>query len=66
MGAVAVLAYSSIVTTILAFIVKFTMGLRLSEEDEAAGVDEAEHAESAYDFATVGGSSVLGRHGAEE
>ena len=65
-GAGAVLAYCAIVTTILAFIVKFTVGLRLSEEDEAAGADEAEHAESAYDFATVGGSSVLGRHGAEE
>ena len=46
-GAGAVLAYCAIVTTILAFIVKFTVGLRLSEEDEATGVDEAEHAETA-------------------
>jgi ammonium transporter, Amt family len=65
-GAGAVLAYCAIATTILALIVKFTVGLRLTEEDEAAGADEAEHAESAYDFAAVGGSSVLGRHGAEE
>jgi Amt family ammonium transporter len=65
-GAGAVLLYSAIGTAILAFIVKFTVGLRLSDEKEAAGADESEHAESGYDFATAGGGSVLGRHGGEE
>jgi Amt family ammonium transporter len=65
-GAFAVLAYSFIVTTILALILKFTIGLRLGEEDEAGGIDEAEHAETGYDFVPVGGTSVLARHGAEE
>jgi Amt family ammonium transporter len=65
-GAFAVLAYSFIVTTILALILKFTIGLRLGEEDEVSGIDEAEHAETGYDFVPVGGSSVLARHGAEE
>jgi ammonium transporter, Amt family len=65
-GAGAVLLYSAIGTAILAFIVKFTVGLRLSDEDEATGADESEHAESAYDFAAVGAGSVLGRHGGEE
>ena len=65
-GAGAVLLYCAIATAILAFIVKFTVGLRLSDEDEAAGADESEHAETAYDFAAVGGGSVLGRHGGEE
>ncbi|BBY90946.1 ammonium transporter [Mycobacterium gallinarum] len=65
-GAGAVLLYSAIGTAILAYIVKFTIGLRLSEEKEAAGADESEHAESGYDFAAVGGGSVLGRHGGEE
>ncbi|HVQ51271.1 MAG TPA: ammonium transporter [Mycobacterium sp.] len=64
-GAFAVLAYSFIVTTILALILKYTIGLRLGEEDEAGGIDEAEHAETGYDFVPVGGS-VLARHGAEE
>jgi Amt family ammonium transporter len=64
-GAFAVLAYSFIVTTILALILKYTIGLRLGEEDEASGIDEAEHAETGYDFVPVGGS-VLARHGAEE
>jgi ammonium transporter, Amt family len=65
-GAGAVLVYCAIATAILAYIVKFTVGLRLSDEDEATGADESEHAESGYDFATVGSGSVLGRHGGEE
>jgi len=55
-GAFSVLAYSGIVTLILALILKYTMGLRLSPEAEAAGIDEAEHAESSYDFAVATGS----------
>ncbi|HEX2286734.1 MAG TPA: ammonium transporter [Mycobacterium sp.] len=65
-GAGAVLLYCAIATAILAFIVKFTVGLRLTDEDEAAGADESEHAETGYDFAALGSSSVLGRHGGEE
>jgi ammonium transporter, Amt family len=61
-GAGAVFAYCAIATTILALIVKFTVGLRLNEEDESTGPDEAEHAETGYDFATVGAGSTLGRH----
>ncbi|ORA47976.1 ammonia channel protein [Mycolicibacterium chubuense] len=61
-GAGAVLLYSAIATAILALIVKYTVGLRLNEEDESTGADEAEHAETAYDFASVGAGSALGRH----
>jgi Amt family ammonium transporter len=50
-GAGAVLLYSAIGTTIVALIVKYTVGLRLDEEDEANGIDEAEHAETAYELA---------------
>jgi Amt family ammonium transporter len=50
-GAFAVMFYSFIVTTILAYILKFTIGLRLDEEEEATGIDEAEHAETAYELA---------------
>jgi Amt family ammonium transporter len=50
-GAFAVLIYSFVVTTILAYLLKFTLGLRLDEEDEANGIDEAEHAETAYELA---------------
>jgi Amt family ammonium transporter len=58
-GAFSVLAYSAIVTLILALILKFTIGLRLGPEGEAAGIDESQHAESAYDFAQAGGSGPV-------
>jgi ammonium transporter, Amt family len=66
-GAGAVLLYSAVGTAIVALIVKYTIGLRISEEDESSGIDEAEHAETGYDLAAVsgGGSSILARHGAE-
>jgi len=65
-GAGAVLLYSAVGTAIVALIVKYTIGLRITEEDESSGIDEAEHAETGYDLAAViGGSSVLARHGAE-
>jgi Amt family ammonium transporter len=64
-GAFAVLGYSAVVTAILALLLKHTIGLRLDREAEAAGVDEAEHAETAYDFVVAGGGSDFTRHGAE-
>jgi Amt family ammonium transporter len=64
-GAFAVLGYSAVGTAILALLVKYTIGLRLDREAEAIGIDEAEHAETAYDFAVAGTSSVFPRQGAE-
>src|SRR5271154_6150048 len=58
-GAFSVLFYSATVTLIIALILKYTIGLRLSPEAEAAGIDESEHAESGYDFAAATTSSVL-------
>ncbi len=58
-GAFAVLAYSGIVTAIIAFALKFTIGLRISDEDEVTGIDETEHVESGYDFSTLRGGSGL-------
>ena len=63
--AFAVLGYSAVVTAILALLVKYTIGLRLDREAEAAGIDEAEHAETAYDFTVAGTSSVFPRQGSE-
>ncbi|MBJ7336335.1 ammonium transporter [Mycolicibacterium sp.] len=50
-GAGAVLLYSAIGTAVIALAVKYTIGLRLDEEEEANGIDEAEHAETAYELA---------------
>jgi ammonium transporter, Amt family len=64
-GAFAVLGYTAVVTAILALLLKHTIGLRLDREYEAAGIDEAEHAESAYDFAAASAGPGLSRHAGE-
>jgi Amt family ammonium transporter len=53
----AVVGYSFVVTYILAQIIDKTMGLRVSEEDEAAGLDLSQHAETAYESATFSDGS---------
>jgi len=45
----AVVAYSFIVTYILAQILDKTIGLRVSEDAEQAGLDLSQHAETAYE-----------------
>ena len=45
--------WSGVVTAIIGFAIKFTMGWRISEEDEVDGIDFAEHGESAYDLHTA-------------
>jgi len=56
-GAGAVLVYSLVGTLIIALAIKYTIGLRLHDEAESTGIDDAEHAETAYDFATLGALS---------
>ena len=53
LGPVAVGLYSFTVAWILGKIIDKTMGFRVSEEDEATGVDLTQHAETAYDFGTI-------------
>ncbi|GAB3469857.1 ammonium transporter [Actinophytocola sediminis] len=61
-GAVAVMAYSLVLTFIIGYLIKFTMGLRVPDEAEVNGIDEAEHAETAYELSGVrSGSSAIGR-----
>jgi Amt family ammonium transporter len=52
--ALAVLAYSFVVTLVIGFLIQKTMGFRISEEAEAEGIDSSEHAESAYEFSGIG------------
>jgi Amt family ammonium transporter len=56
-AAFTVLAYSFVLTYVIALIVKATIGLRVSEEDEITGIDTTNHAESAYEFAGLGAAS---------
>ncbi|WP_051846853.1 ammonium transporter [Streptomyces sp. NRRL F-5053] len=56
LGAFSVLAFSFVVSWLLAQLVHRTIGFRAEAEDERAGVDRAYHAETAYDFGAVGSS----------
>jgi Amt family ammonium transporter len=44
-------------TAVIGLVLKAAMGWRIEEQDEVEGIDAAEHAETAYDFAGVGGGS---------
>ncbi|MFI9719547.1 ammonium transporter [Streptomyces sp. NPDC052396] len=57
-GTFAVLAYSFTVSWLLAKLVDKTIGFRASADDELSGVDQAFHAETAYDLSAVGGTSA--------
>ena len=65
--AVAVLitvAVSGLGTAVIGLAIHKTMGFRVSREDELAGVDRSEHAETAYAFAELGFSrfNPFGHH----
>ncbi|MFJ9776659.1 ammonium transporter [Kitasatospora sp. NPDC101157] len=54
LGVAVVAAYSFVLSWLLAKAVDKLVGFRVPEEVEVAGIDQAEHAESAYDFSAVG------------
>jgi Amt family ammonium transporter len=56
-ASVAVLAYSFIVTFLIAKIIDKTIGFRISPEAEAKGIDLSEHAESAYELGGTRGGA---------
>ena len=56
-ASVAVLAYSFIVTYIIAKVIDMTIGFRISPEAEAQGIDLSEHAESAYELGGTRGGA---------
>jgi Amt family ammonium transporter len=57
LAAAAVLAYSFLVTLVLAYVLKAVLGLRVSEEEEVTGIDQTVHAESGYELTGIGASS---------
>jgi Amt family ammonium transporter len=61
LGALIAIGWSGVATAIIGLAIKYTIGWRISEEDEVNdGIDLAQHGESAYDFASLGGG---GGHG---
>jgi Amt family ammonium transporter len=65
-GAFTVLAFSFVASLVIAYIIKFTIGLRVSEEEEFEGLDESEHAETAYDFAAATATGGVARTAVKE
>ncbi len=62
LGVLVAIVFSGVLTLIIGLAIKYTIGLRLDEEDEVEGIDFVAHGESAYDIHTSGGgggSSVL-------
>ena len=62
LGVLVAVVYSGVLTAVIALAIKYTIGLRLDEEDEVNGIDLAEHGESAYDLhsgSSGSGSSIL-------
>ena len=53
-GAVSI--YSFVATAVIALVINLVMKNRVSEDDEAEGLDTAIHGESAYEFGPLGGT----------
>ncbi len=54
-GALAVLAYSFVLTLAIGFVIAKLMRFRITEEEEVAGIDGVVHAETGYDLTSLGG-----------
>ncbi len=54
----AVLVYSALVAFVIGLILKYTIGIRISEEEELAGIDAAEHGEAGYDLPVNGNTGT--------
>ncbi|CAA9288566.1 MAG: Ammonium transporter [uncultured Friedmanniella sp.] len=52
-GALAVLVYSFVLTLLIGIALQKTIGFRLDQEAEMAGIDNAEHAETGYDLGNL-------------
>ncbi|MFG2136259.1 ammonium transporter [Streptomyces sp. NPDC048650] len=57
-GVVCVLLYSLVVSYVLAKAIDLVMGFRIDADEEISGIDQAAHAETAYDFTGAGGGSM--------
>ncbi len=55
-GAIVVLLYSFVLTLVIAWAVRATVGFRLVPADEDTGIDETQHAESGYHFGETAGT----------
>ena len=65
------IVWTGVLTTIIAFAIKYTIGWRVTADEEVEGIDFAEHGEAAYDLdgrsgGVIGSTGVLHSHKATE
>jgi len=58
LGALVAIAWSGVFTAIIGLAIKYTIGWRISEEDEVDAIDLSQHGESAYDFTSLSGGGL--------
>lgn len=56
--AVVAIAFSAVITTIIAFILEKTVGWRVTQAQEVSGIDLADQGERAYDFSATASSVI--------
>jgi len=71
MGVLFTVVWTGVLTTLVALAIKYTIGWRVTADEELEGIDFAEHGETAYDLdgrsgGVVGSTSVLHSHKATE
>ncbi|HXK34639.1 MAG TPA: ammonium transporter [Dehalococcoidia bacterium] len=63
LGAAAIVGWTAVTSAVLFLAIKYTIGLRVSEQEELEGLDQGEHGASAYNFGDVVGAGTH-THGA--
>jgi Amt family ammonium transporter len=59
LAALFTIVWTGVLTTLIAFAIKYTIGWRVSDEAEVEGIDSDQHSESAYDLHSgLGGGST--------
>ncbi len=61
LAVVSVFSYSFVVALVLGYLIKYTIGFRISEEAEVTGIDLSEHSETGYEFGLASGSFATSR-----
>ncbi|HEX3828087.1 MAG TPA: hypothetical protein VHV82_12530, partial [Sporichthyaceae bacterium] len=56
----ATVGYSFAATMVIGLILKYTIGIKMSDEQQMIGMDESLHAESAYDFNALSAGAFAG------
>lgn len=63
LGVLVAIVYVGVLTTVIGLAIKYTMGLRISEDDEVEGIDLVAHGESAYDLHSSSFGGGAGKSG---